>query len=182
MINSMTASKVRSAYGGESQAYMRYKAWGKKAEHEGYPNVARLFYGIAFAEEIHAKNHFKVLKDVSGDFQVASTAGFGLKDTLTNLERAKAGEDYEIYEMYPAYRKIAEMQNENEALQTFDWALAAEKNHSCLFQRAMEAVSQGYDMQLEQMHICKVCGHTTTEVLPAHCPICQADKKEYKRL
>ena len=43
MENNMTASNLRSAYGGESQAYMRYRQWGNHAENEGFSNVARLF-------------------------------------------------------------------------------------------------------------------------------------------
>ena len=36
--NDMTAQNLRSAYGGESQAYQRYLVWGRVAEKEGFPN------------------------------------------------------------------------------------------------------------------------------------------------
>ncbi len=180
MENNITADKVRSAYGGESQAYQRYKVWGNKAEEEGYPNVARLFYGIAYAEEVHAGNHFEVLGDVKGDFLVASMAGFGLGETKENLEGAKAGEDFEIQEMYPAYMKVAEMQSEKEAIKSFKWALEAEKAHSELFQRAIDAVSNGKDIEIEKVSICGICGYTTTEEIPDYCPICGAAKDEFK--
>ena len=49
MENNMTAANLRSAYGGESMAYMRYKVWGDKAKKDGYPNVARLFEAVAYA-------------------------------------------------------------------------------------------------------------------------------------
>ena len=177
MENNMTASNLRSAYGGESQAHMRYKVWGKKAKEEGYSNVARLFRGVAYAEEVHASNHFEVLEDVSGDFLVAAMAGFGLADTKTNLEGAKGGEDFEIHEMYPAYKKVAEMQEEKDAVRSMNWALEAEKNHSELFQKAIDAVSEGKDLQLDQLHVCGKCGHTTMEGLPDYCPICGVSKK-----
>ncbi len=48
--NEMTAKNIRSAFGGESQAYQRYIAWGKIAEKEGFPNVGLLFKAIAYAE------------------------------------------------------------------------------------------------------------------------------------
>ena len=57
--NAMTADFLRSAYGGESMANMRYHIWGKMAEKEGFPNIGRLFYAIAYAEEVHATNHLK---------------------------------------------------------------------------------------------------------------------------
>ena len=59
-MNAMTAENLRSAYGGESQAHMRYKVWGMKALEEGFVNVARLF----------SAGHFKVLKDIKGYFSV----------------------------------------------------------------------------------------------------------------
>ncbi|ACB85934.1 rubrerythrin family protein [Natranaerobius thermophilus] len=180
MENNITANKVRSAFGGESQAYQRYKVWGRKAEDEGYPNVARLFYGIAYAEEVHAGNHFEVLGDVKGDFLVASMAGFGLGDTKENLEGAKEGEDFEIHEMYPAYLRVAEMQNEKGAIRSFKWALEAEKAHSELFQRAIDSVSNGNDIDIDEVSVCGKCGYTTTEGVPDYCPICGAPRNRFK--
>src|SRR5689334_16351584 len=55
--NAMTADFLRSAYGGESMAHMRYLIWGDAAEKDGYPNIARLFKAVAYAEWAHAKNH-----------------------------------------------------------------------------------------------------------------------------
>ena len=61
----MTEQNLRSAFAGESQAHTRYLIFATKAEEEGYPNVARLFRAIAFAELIHARNHLNELKAVS---------------------------------------------------------------------------------------------------------------------
>ena len=49
--NAMTADFLRSAYGGESMANMRYLIWGDMAAKEGFPNVARLFRAISDAEQ-----------------------------------------------------------------------------------------------------------------------------------
>jgi len=56
--NDMTADFLRSAYGGESMAHMRYLIWGSTADKEGFPNVGRLFRAIAYAEWAHSDNHF----------------------------------------------------------------------------------------------------------------------------
>ena len=40
-MNAMTQDNLRSAFGGESQAHMRYMIWGEAAEKEGFPNVNR---------------------------------------------------------------------------------------------------------------------------------------------
>ena len=50
-MHDMTASNLRSAFAGESQAHMRYLIFADKAKKEGFPNVARLFDAIAYAEQ-----------------------------------------------------------------------------------------------------------------------------------
>nr|WP_245684713.1 ferritin family protein [Orenia metallireducens] len=60
--NEMTAQNLRSAFGGESQAYQRYKVWARKTEKDGFPKVALLFDAIAYAEEVHAGNHFEHMR------------------------------------------------------------------------------------------------------------------------
>ena len=51
-MNDMTASNLRSAFGGESQARTRYDIWGEQATKEGFPNVGRLFHCVGHAEKM----------------------------------------------------------------------------------------------------------------------------------
>ncbi len=178
--NDMTAQNLRSAFGGESQAYQRYKVWGDKAEEDGFLNVALLFRAIAYAEEVHASNHFEALDNVKGDFLVASGAGFGLGNTVENLEGAIEGELFEVEQMYPSYQVVAKDQKENEAIRSFHYAIEAEKTHAKLFGEAKEAVEEGNDYDLEYVSVCEVCGHTVKDGTPDECPICKAKKEEFK--
>jgi len=178
-MNEMTAANLRSAYGGESQAHMRYKVWGEKAAKDGFTNVAILFQAISFAEEIHAKGHFRALKDVKGDFLVASGAGFGLGTTSENLQGAIDGENFEVEQMYPAYINIAKMQEEKRALIYMNYAIEAERTHSALFSKAKEAVDQGKDFNISGVHVCEICGYTLTET-PDVCPVCGAKKEQFR--
>jgi len=171
-MNEMTAANLRSAFGGESQAHMRYIVWGKKAEDEGFPNVARLFRAISYAEEVHAGNHFHELANVGGDFLVASMAGFGLTSTSDNLRGAIDGEHFEVVQMYPAYMAVAKAQNEKGGIRFFHYALEAEKIHAAIFTEAKQAVDSGEDMALDDVQICSVCGHTTQGEAPGRCPVC----------
>jgi rubrerythrin len=57
----MTKENLKSAFSGESQAYMKYTIFADKAEEEGFKNIARLFRAIAFAERVHASNHLNAL-------------------------------------------------------------------------------------------------------------------------
>ncbi len=178
--NEITAQNLRSAFGGESQAYQRYVVWGRKAEEDGFPNVGLLFKAIAYAEEVHAGNHFAALENISGDFLVASGAGFGLGTTVENLEGAIAGENFEIEQMYPSYHLVAKDQKESDAVRSFYYAVEAEKTHSKLYSEAKKAVENGKDYDLEYVSVCKVCGHTVKDGTPDKCPICGATSKDFE--
>lgn len=176
-MNAMTAENLRSAFGGESQAHMRYRIWADKAKKDGFPTVARLFMATSDAEEVHATLHFKALKDEGGDFLVASGAGFGLGTTSDNLQGAINGELHEVNQMYPAYIAVAEMQEEKAAVSAMRFAIEAEKVHADLFTKAKEAVDAGKDLEAKVVELCPVCGYITLTGEEDKCPICNAKKE-----
>lgn len=156
----MTESNLRAAFAGESQAHVRYLIFADKAEKDGYPNVARLFRAFSHAELIHATNHLKDLK--------------GIGNTSENLQAAVDGERFEMEEMYPAYKAVAELQGEKGAVRSITWAMEAEKVHFQLYDQAKGAVSGGKDADIGEVHICEVCGWTGTGEKPDRCPLCGA--------
>ena len=52
-----TLDNLVTAYNGESNAHARYVEFAKKADEDGYGQVASLFRAAARAEEIHAETH-----------------------------------------------------------------------------------------------------------------------------
>jgi len=179
-MHDMTATNLRSAFGGESMAHMRYKIWAEQAEKEGHPNVARLFRAISRAEQAHATGHFKAMADVAGAFSVFAGGGFGLGNTSENLAGAIEGETTEIHEMYPAYLAVAKAQDEKGAIRSINYALSAEKIHAAMYTEAKQAVDEGKEYALGPVRICTVCGHTIEGDLPDKCPICGAAKDKYE--
>ena len=171
-MNKMTSDNLRSAFGGESQAHMRYIIWGEEATKKGFKNVGRLFHATSDAEEVHAKLHFKALKDEKGDFPVLSMAGFGIGDTSENLEAARGGEIFEYTQMYPAYIAVAEMQGEEGAIKAMRYAIEAEKIHAERYHEAKEFVDAGKDLDVEKILLCPVCGYITFDANIDKCPIC----------
>jgi rubrerythrin len=163
----MTKSNLEAAFAGESQAHMRYLIFADKAEKYGGANVARLFRGIAYAEQVHATNHLKNLG--------------GIADTTDNLQTAINGETFEVEEMYPAYRAVAELQEEKGAVRSTTWALEAEKVHAELYGQAKAAVEDDHDVDIGDIYICEVCGWTVTEQAPDKCPLCGAPAKRFKQ-
>ena len=176
MVRAMTQDNLRSAFGGESQAHMRYRIWATTAKKEGFENVSRLFNATSDAEQVHATLHFKVLKDCAGDFAVTSGAGFGLSSTSDNLQGAINGELHEAEEMYPAFIAVAELQEEKEAIKAFRFAIEAEKVHAERFQTAKDAVDAGKDLDVEKIYLCPVCGYIGFDPAEETCPICGAKK------
>jgi rubrerythrin len=160
----MTKENLKSAFSGESQAYMKYIIFADKAEEEGFKNIARLFRGIAFAERVHASNHLNALN--------------GSNLTIENLDIAIEGETFEVNEMYPAYKAVAELQDEKKAVKSTHYALEAEKIHATLYSEAKDSVRSAKDLDIGDVHICPVCGHTVVGKSPDRCPICgvQGDK------
>lgn len=166
-MRAMTNANLKEAFSGESQAYMKYTIFADKAEKEGYPEVARLFRAIAYAEQVHATNHLRAMG--------------GIKDTVANLGIAIEGESYENTEMYPAFDAVARLQEEKGASRSIHYALEAEKIHEAMYGEARESVAAGKDIQIEEVHICPVCGHTVIGEAPEKCPVCGLPKDKYRK-
>ncbi len=173
-MNAMTESHLKSAFGGESMARMRYDHWATLSEKEGFPGVGRLFRAVAAAEKIHAGNHFRVLKDAVGDCLVPAGGVFGYRSTSQALQGGIDGEAFEIDQMYPVYKAVAEFQGEKDALRSFHYALETEKIHKALYEEAKAAVDQGKDIAWGSLGVCGVCGYTVKGAAPDKCPICGA--------
>jgi len=155
-----TAENLAAAFAGESQANRKYLAFAKKAQADGYPQVARLFRAAAEAETVHAHAHFRVMK--------------GVKGTVENLEAAIAGEGYEFREMYPTFLAEAKAEGNKAAAGSFENALAVEKTHHGLYSGALSAVKEGKDLPEAAIFVCGVCGHTVVGEAPEVCPVCGA--------
>ncbi len=179
-MNAMTESNLKSAFGGESMAHMRYLHWADLADTEGFPGVARLFRVVAFAERVHAGNHYRVLRDQVGEALVPAGAVFGYRSTSQALQGGIDGEAFEIEQMYPVYLQTAEYQGEKEAVRTFRYALETEKVHKALFEEARAAVDQGSDVAFGPVSVCGVCGFTLKGGPPDRCPVCGARGERFE--
>ena len=175
----MTEQHLINAFGGESQAHMRYLHFANQADKENFPNVARLFRAIAHAEYVHAGDHYRELKHLDGGFVANSMAAFGPGNTKKSLQLAIAGEEFEITEMYPTYIEVAKLQGEGRAQRSFEWAYGTEKMHKKLFDKANEAVGSARDVELGAVQVCEVCGYTLEGEAPEKCPLCNAPKDHF---
>ena len=58
---SKSDQNLKDAFAGESQANRKYLAFAKKADQEGFKQVAKLFRAAAEAETVHAHNHLRTM-------------------------------------------------------------------------------------------------------------------------
>lgn len=162
-----TKENLKEAFAGESQANQKYRAFAKKAERDGFPNIAKLFRTAAEAERIHAEGHLAALE--------------GIGSTVDNLKAAIDGETYEYTEMYPPMHEEAEKEN-HKAKRMFKYALDAEKVHADLYKLALKAAEQGKDLDVEDIYLCPVCGHIEFGKPNDKCPICGTLPDKYVKI
>jgi rubrerythrin len=159
-----TSENLAEAFAGESQANQKYRAFAKKAEQEGLPNIARLFKTAAEAERVHAEGHLRAM------------AGIG--STGENLRTAIAGETYEYTTMYPPMLEKAEAEG-HRAKVMFGYAVKAEAVHTDIYRIALEAVERGEDLAEASFYVCPICGHIEMGAPPERCPICGSAGAKY---
>lgn len=160
-----TEKNLQDAFAGESQANRKYLAFARKANKEGYSQVAKLFRAAAEAETVHAHSHLRALK--------------GVGSTEENLKAAIGGETFEFESMYPPMIEAAEAEGAKAAVMSFKYANEVEKVHASLFTRAADALGKNVETDY---YVCNVCGHTVEGEPPDKCPICSSAKKSFNKI
>jgi rubrerythrin len=162
-----TKENLKAAFAGESQANQKYRAFAKKAEKQGFANIAKLFRTAAEAERIHAEGHLTALEEIGS--------------TTENLKAAIAGETYEYTEMYPPMHEQA-VEDDHKAQRMFKYALDAERVHAELYKLALEAAEQGKDLDISEIYLCPVCGNIEFGKPESNCPICGTIASKYVKV
>lgn len=160
-----TDENLKEAFSGESQANRKYLAFAKKADEEGFFQVARLFRAAAYAETVHAHNHLEVMK--------------GINSTEENLKVAIDGEVAEFKEMYPQFIEEAKEDKNDAAKWSFNVANKVEEIHARLYEDALQNLGDNIETIY---YVCNFCGNTVEKEAPSICPICGAPQKEFKKI
>ena len=159
---SKTKENLQEAFAGESQANRSYLAFAKKADKEGYMQVAKLFRAAAEAETVHAHTHLRAMG--------------GIGSTQENLETAISGETHEFKHMYPAMIEASKNDGDKAAERSFSYANEVEKVHAELYQKALENLGS---LEEVDYYVCSVCGYTCENEPPDNCPVCSSKAKVF---
>ena len=138
-----TGRNLYDAFVGEAKAHHRLLAFARKAQEEGYPQIAKLFRAVATAEGVHAERHLRLL----GEAVVQSTEA--------NLRSSFERESTVNLVTYPQFIQEAESEGERLAAVTFGQARDVEARHAGLYKQALRAMLRE---ETHDYYVCPVCG------------------------
>jgi rubrerythrin len=162
-----TRRNLYDAFVGEAKAHVRLLAFARKAEEEGYAQIAKLFRAIAAAEEVHAAHHLRLLGEaVTGSTEENLASSFERETTINEVT-------------YPLFIIEAEREGAPTAVLSFSYARDVEEGHARLYKTAMEHLLQD---EATDYYVCSVCGYTADGVLPDQCPICGAAREAFRQV
>ena len=166
-----TINNMQDAFNGESNATARYAAFSKKANEEGFKEIALLFKAASLAESIHANNHKAVLEEMGVAVKPA-VLDVKVQSTKENLEFAIKGETYEATTMYPNFLKDADAAGNQLALISLNYAYKTEKKHKAFYEIALAALNNNTTNTLASTYfVFPTCGNTYETTAPKRCGI-----------
>jgi rubrerythrin len=174
-----TIENMQAAFKGETTASAKCAAYSKKAEQEGYHEIALLFKAASVAENIHANNHKAVLQE-SGNTVPVIKPEFTVNSTKENLDDAIKGETYEATTMYPEFLTVANDANDQLAMISLTYAYKTEKKHRVMYENALVALQKNTVKTLPAtFYVCATCGNTYETKAPARCGISMTSREKF---
>ncbi len=155
---------LHQAYAGEAKAALRLKVFARKAEEEGYPQIAKLFRVISFSEEIHGERALRLLREIGS--------------TEENLRESFESETKVAQVAYEKSLKLAYDLGEKGAAWHFTVSRDVEETHGRLYKRALNDLMEDREATY---HVCPVCGYVSDIGAPEACPVCGAPKERFIR-
>jgi len=159
-----TEKNLAYAFAAESKASIRNEAFGRKADKDGFAQIARLFRAVSLAESVHAHRFLLLMRGKVGS-------------TEENLEAAFKNEIRANVEEYPKLIRDASDEANEGALRAFSQSRDVENGHSELYKKAMNDMLSERDTKY---YVCQVCGYISEDKAPEKCPICGAVKEKFK--
>ena len=177
-----TINNLKAAFAGETTASAKYAAYSKKAQEEGFTQIALLFKAVSASEKIHAINHKAVLEDM-GETIADVRPQFIVTSTKENLADAITGESYEIATMYPEFLAAANTADNQLALTSLNYAYRTEQRHKPLYEKALAAIQNNQVNTLSADYfVCPTCGNTYDTAPPKRCRISMTNSERFVKI
>ena len=171
IVGTETEKNLHTALSGESQAYLRYLWFERKAREDGYVEISELFRDTAANEREHAEIWFRYLG--------------GLGSTERNLDAAAGGEHFEWETMYAQFANEAREEGFEVIAALFDRVASIEKQHEQNYRKAQSELKSGEIFtaaSADTRWICLNCGYIVTGKEPPNvCPTCAHPKGYFEK-
>lgn len=161
-----TEKNLAYAFAAESKASVRNATFARKAEMEGYSQIARLFRAVSDAESVHARRYLMLMRGKIGS-------------TEENLEAAFQNEIKANVEEYPKLIKEAAEEENRNVLKALSQARDVESFHAELYKKALNDMVS--DRETEYF-VCQVCGYISEDEAPDKCPVCGAVTEKFRQV
>lgn len=180
LVGTKTIENLLKSFAGECQARGRYTIFQKRAEKDGFHQIANIFKETADNEIIHSEIFYKhIVKHIDAgkiqNIQIYAEYPAIYGDTLQNLKAAALGENEEATILYPEFAKIADDEGFSEIAYSFRKISEVEKIHEERYLDLADSVKHEkmFKKDREIVWKCTVCGyhHKGSESLKA-CPVC----------
>lgn len=175
-----TLDNLMTAYNNESNANIRYLAFAKKADIEGYDVAASLFRAVALAEQVHCERYFELIEKLGGTPNAVIESPV-VKSTRDNLRSAFKAEAYKKNVIYPEFLRQAEAEGAGDAAKAFKNSRATSGIYADLYSSMFNNMSLSKGLA-KDFYVCPVCGNIMDAVTVSKCPICSADTNRFKRV
>jgi rubrerythrin len=177
-----TLDNLQTAYYAESNETVLYSKFAKKADDEGYHQVASMFRAVARAEEIHANKKAGLIKQLGGMLKTDSLGEQALVGTTReNLDFALLSEAYERDVMYPEFIAQAQKENNADVVRSFKLCMAAEPRHHAMFKQILKDL-EGYRGASTTFLVCPECGNAVRTMTKSVCEICATPKEKFEKV
>jgi rubrerythrin len=130
-----TEQNLKDAFAGESQANRRYLCLARKADIEGFNDLAAVFRSTAEGKTRHAHGHLDYLEEVGNP-----ATGKPLGPTGDILEAAIASETHEYIDMYAGMARVAREEGVDELADWFETLAKAGKWPVGRFRKVLDAL------------------------------------------
>ena len=135
LMGTRTEQNLKDAFAGESFANRRYLCFARKADVEGFNDLAAMFRSTAEGKTGHAHGHLEYLDEVG---EPATGKPIGLTGDI--LEAAIASETHEYADMYSGMARVARQEGFDEIADWFETLAKAGKLHVGRLQKALDAL------------------------------------------
>jgi rubrerythrin len=179
-----TEKNLLLAYHGESINRNLYTYFADRAKEEGFEQISAIFLETANHEHEHARQELNFLKTSDVELPTLVYPLKGVNDTMSNLETAVAGENYEQTTMYPDFARIAYEEGFSEVAEMLRHIATVEAQHEKRYRTLLKNLKEGKVFRKDRIvkWKCRICGYVKeNEEAPLSCPICSYSQAYFEQ-